>query len=243
MVQRVLSLALLVAASSCGPTAAPTQSSASSAAVATQSAVTTPTGQLRGICGTLPSGTTGTVLFFSDLTDRCPGLGNLNEDDRAATHGTNGYLVRLKGGPGLNFSAGPDTTEYVSPPPATVRVEFDVETTAGQGQVGIVCHRFENGRIFAEYHLVIGTDGSYTIEGGPPYRSLASGKAASALRAGVNHIRADCIGTTLTLYVNGQQIATAEDSQLTGLENGFFLRSLDTAGTSMTLRNLLITTP
>ena len=234
---------LLVAASACAPAAAPTQSPASPAAAATQSSVPTPTSN-PALCGAIPSGTTGTVLFFSDLTNRCAAIGNQDDGDSAGTHGTNGYLVRVRIGPRVDFSAGPDGAQYVSPPPADVRVELDAEMTSGQGQVGIICRRFESGRAFTEYHLLVGTDGSYKIEGGPPFRSLASGTAGGALRAGVNHVRGDCIGTTLTLYVNGQQIATAQDSQLsTGRLNGFLLRSLDAAGAEATLRNLLITTP
>jgi hypothetical protein len=238
----VLSL-ILVAASACAPGAAPSQSPLSPAAVATQSTAPTGTSQPPGLCGVIPSGTTGTPIYFSDLTDRCPAIGNLDDPDRAGNHGTNGYLVRLKTGPGIEFAAGPDRTEYVSPVPADVRVELDAEMTTGQGMVGITCRRTQIGRAFTEYHLIIGTNGTYDIEGGPPYRSLASGNAAGALRAGVNHIRGDCIGTTLTLYVNGQQVATAQDSQLTGRLNGIFLRSVDAAGVSITLRNLLITTP
>jgi hypothetical protein len=210
--------------------------------VATQSSAPTPTSN-PALCGAIPSGTTGTVLFFSDLTDRCAAIGNYDDADRAATHATNGYLVRVKTGPGRETGGGPDRAQYVSAPPADVRVEFDAEMTSGHGQLGIACHRLERGRTFTEYHLVVGTDGTYEIEGGPPYRSLAAGTAMGALRAGVNHIRGDCIGTTLTLYLNGEQIATAQDSQLSGRLNGFFLRSLDAAGVAVTVHNLLITTP
>ena len=210
--------------------------------MATQSSGPTPTPN-PALCGAIPSGTTGTVLFFSDLTDRCAALGNYEDADVAATHATNGYLVRLKIGPGLESTGGPVIGQYASAPPADVRVEFDAEVTSGHAQLGIACHRLERGRMFTEYHLVVGTDGTYGIEGGPPYRSLAAGTAMGALRAGVNHIRSDCIGTTLTLYVNGEQIATAQDSQLSGRLNGFFLRSLDAAGAAVTVHNLLITTP
>jgi len=239
----VLSLAVIVAASVCGPAAAPTQSPVSPAAAATHSTTPTATAQSPGICGAVPGGTTARVLFSSDLTDRCPAIGNFDDADRAATHGPNGYLVRLKGGPGLELSAGPDRAQYVSTVPADVRVEFDADMAVGQGHVGISCRRLESGRTFTEYHLLIGTDGSYNIEGGPPYRPLASGMETGVMRAGPNHIRGDCIGTTLTLYANGQRIATAEDSQLSGRLNGIFLRSLDTGGASITFRNLLITAP
>jgi len=68
--------------------------------VATQSSAPTPTSK-PALCGAIPSGTTGTVLFFSDLTDRCAAIGNYDDAEVAGTHATNGYLVRVKTGPGL----------------------------------------------------------------------------------------------------------------------------------------------
>jgi hypothetical protein len=228
--------------SACAPAGAPSASSPSPVAAATQSAATA-TAQRPGLCGVIPSATTGKPIFFSDLTDRCPAIGNFDDPDRAATHAPGGYLVRLKGGPGLEVSAGPDRGQYVAPVPADVRVEFDVEMTAGQSVVGVACRRVESARTFTEYHLLVGTDGTYLIESGPPYRSLASGNAPTGLHAGSNHVRADCIGQALTLYVNGQTIVATQDAELTGRLNGFFLRSVDPTGASITLRNLLITAP
>ncbi len=237
---------LLAATAACAPavlSTPPPGSPAAQSSAATPSSAPTVATNPAGICGTVPSGTTGTVLFFSDLTTRCPAIGNVDDADRAATQGENGYRVRLKSGPGIVFGGGPDRTEYFSPPPSTVRVELDAQITSGKGLVGIACHRFERGRTFSEYHLAVGTDGSSTIEAGPPDRTLASGSAAVTLRAGFNHIRADCIGPTLTLFVNGQQVAMAQDDQVTGTLNGIFLRSLDAAGTEVLFANLLITKP
>jgi hypothetical protein len=196
-----------------------------------------------GICGTVPSGTTGTVLFLSDLTAKCAAIGNEDTGDRTLTHAENGYRVRLKVGPGVEFSGGPDRSQFVLPPTSAVRVEMDAQVTSGKAVLGIACHHSDRGNISKEYRLGVGTDGSSTIEAGLPFQTIASGSAPVTLHAGFNHFRADCVAPTLTLFVNGQQVVTGQDDQLAGTLAGVFVRSLDAAGTEVVFTNLLITTP
>lgn len=235
---------LLVTTAACAPAAstAPPGSPAAQSGAPTQSSAPTVATNPGGICGTVPSGTTGTVLFFSDLTAKCAAIGT-RDDASAATHGEKGYLVRVKSGPAVEFGGGPDRTQYFSPPPSTVRLEVDAQIMSGKGHVGIVCHRYEGGRAFREYRLFVGTDGSSGIDVVPPSQTIATGGASVTLKPGVNHIRADCIGPMLTLSLNGQQVATAQDDQVTGALNGIFLRSLDAAGFEVLFANLLITNP
>lgn len=242
---RVIAALLLVTTAACAPAAstAPPGSPAAQSGAATQSSAPTVATNPGGICGTVPSGTTGTVLFFSDLTAKCAAIGTVDDASNAATHGDKGYLVRVKSGPAVEFGGGPDRTQYFSPAPSTVRVEVDAQIMSGKGHVGIVCHRNEGGRAFREYRLFVGTDGSSGIEVVPPSQTIATGGASVTLKPGVNHIRADCIGPMLTLSLNGQQVATAQDDQVTGALNGIFLRSLDAAGFEVLFANLLITNP
>ncbi len=239
-------LALVLVTAACAPAVSSTPSPATAASqsiAATPTSGTTAAPNPSGICGTVPSGTAGTVLFFSDLTAKCAAIGNEDNADRSLTHAENGYRVHLKTGPGIEFGGGPDRSQFVSPPPSAVRVEMDAQVISGKALLGLTCHHSETGRAFKEDHLAIGTDGSFTIEGGPPYRTIASGTATVTLRAGLTHFRADCIGPTLTLFVNGQQVATGQDDQITGTLAGIFVRSLDAAGTEVLFTNLLITTP
>jgi hypothetical protein len=61
--------------------------------------------------------------------------------------------------------------------------------------------------------------------------------------AATNHIRADCIGSNLTLYVNGNQIATATDSTFTGGDIGLIAKSFSIAGTDIMFDNLFVYKP
>ena len=58
-----------------------------------------------------------------------------------------------------------------------------------------------------------------------------------------NHIRADCIGNTLTLFVNSQQVSTAQDSSFTGGDVGLFAGTYDTPGTDIYFDNFMVTAP
>ena len=59
----------------------------------------------------------------------------------------------------------------------------------------------------------------------------------------LNHIRADCIGNELTLYVNGQQVATATDSEFTGGDIGVIAGTFSTPGTDIHFDNFVVTRP
>ncbi len=239
-------LALVLVTAACAPAVSSTPSPATAASqsiAATPTSGTTAAPNPSGICGTVPSGTAGTVLFFSDLTAKCAAIGNEDNADRTLTHAESGYRVRLKVGPGVEFSGGPDRSQFVLPPSSAVRVEMDAQVTSGKAVLGIACHHSDRGNTSKEYRLGVGTDGSSTIEAGLPFQTIASGSASVTLHAGFNHFRADCVAPTLTLFVNGQQVVTGQDDQLTGTLAGIFVRSLDAAGAEVVFTNLLITKP
>jgi hypothetical protein len=58
-----------------------------------------------------------------------------------------------------------------------------------------------------------------------------------------NHIRADCVGSNLTLYANGSEIASASDSSFTGGDVGLIARTYDTAGTDILFTNFVVSKP
>jgi len=58
-----------------------------------------------------------------------------------------------------------------------------------------------------------------------------------------NHIRADCIGSKLTLYVNGTQAATATDNEYTGGDIGLLAGTFSTPGTDIHFDNFIVTKP
>jgi serine/threonine protein kinase len=81
---------------------------------------------------------------------------------------------------------------------------------------GVVCREQGDGD---GYYLNISGDGYYSIYKivGGKVEALVDWEASSAIRRrnATNHIRAVCDGSTLTLFVNGQRLASAEDSTFT----------------------------
>ena len=58
-----------------------------------------------------------------------------------------------------------------------------------------------------------------------------------------NHIQAECIGSNLTLTVNGEQVLTAQDSSLTGGDVGLIAGTFDEAGVDISFDNFVVTKP
>ncbi len=104
---------------------------------------------------------------------------------------------------------------------ADVSVEVDARLVSGapDGHFGVLC-RYVDADNF--YYFAVGADGYYAIfrRAGGTVRILTgegSGMLPSpAIRAGErNHIRAVCRGNSLSLYVNGEMVATVSDSTFT----------------------------
>ena len=101
-----------------------------------------------------------------------------------------------------------------------VRIEVDGSRDFGprDGYYGAIC-RFEDGGHY--YLFFVGSDGRYGIAKhvGPEMTFLVEEQDENAVIKtgnGINHIQADCVGTTLTLTVNGVKLAEAVDTDYTG---------------------------
>jgi hypothetical protein len=61
--------------------------------------------------------------------------------------------------------------------------------------------------------------------------------------ATLNRVRADCVGDSLTLYVNGQKVATATDTSLTTGDVGLIAGTYNEPGTDILFDNFVVTKP
>lgn len=101
-------------------------------------------------------------------------------------------------------------------------VSIEVEATRAGGtdkemSAAVLCRVSANPVQFYVFEVTF--DGYYTIAKYVDGRPVSLGigyEASRAINAGsaTNHIRADCIGDTLSLYVNGTQLAILHDDQL-----------------------------
>jgi hypothetical protein len=172
---------------------------------------------------------TGEVLFQDDFSD--PNSGWLQGEDDIG-------LVKYSDG-GLFFHINGETSAKISIP----RLHFtdtSIETTAKKiagtddNEFGIVC-RYKDQDNF--YFFTISSDGYYGIG---KYKNntlyligMDKMKTSDFIRQGEqeNYLRLDCVGSTLTFYVNGQKIGQVIDNDFSfgdvGLLAGTF-RSTNT---------------
>jgi hypothetical protein len=104
-----------------------------------------------------------------------------------------------------------------------VQLEVDGQRTSGarDGYYGLICRHQDEEESY--YALVVSEDGTYGIgksEQGE-FEFLETGTAPENVIRGedeTNRVRADCIGETLSLYVNNQKLVEVQDDDF---ESGF----------------------
>ncbi len=184
------------------------------------------------------------TLFFDDFSQSPTSWSQIQNASGSASQSNGGF----------HFEITPKDTLMISNPgksfPGDVSVEVDVRSSAGSviSYMGVVCH-YQDANNY--YMFLITTDGSAgiimdyqglvtMISPGLKFLPMDGIKKWNA----TNHIRATCIGETLTLYANGTQVSLAYDSTLTGGDVGLVARSGKyQGGTNLTFRNFLVTQP
>jgi len=70
-------------------------------------------------------------------------------------------------------------------------------------------------------------------------------RADSNIKTGlaVNHLRADCMGNTLTFYVNGFQLAQVQDSTLASGDIGLLAGTFAQPGVDVVFDNFVVLQP
>ena len=182
----------------------------------------------------------GRIIFQDDFSDSSSGW------NRAATlSGVSDYddgVYRI-----IVNEAFTDIWSMPSLDQNDVRVEVVAIKVGGErnNRFGIVCRA--NGDDF--YTFMISSDGYYgigkvqglehTLIGMPAMQPSEAIHPGTAL----NQIRADCIGETLTLYVNGQMVAQVQDAALSSGEIGLIAGTYDTPGTDILFDNFVVREP
>ncbi len=182
------------------------------------------------------------VLFQDDFSNPSSGW-DRHHDDTVSLDYENGLyhiVVNLPNydawsNPGLNFT--------------DVRIEVDAGKVAGpdDNDFGVICRYNPAGPDF--YAFLISSDGYYGIlkhQSGK--QTLLHGPKmdiSPAIATGVaeNHITAICAGPTLTLIVNGVQLATVQDNDFASGDIGLIAGTFEEPGTSILFDNLSVLQP
>jgi hypothetical protein len=149
------------------------------------------------------------------------GSTEVSEDGYAARFRTGVLEVILDGEP--NLSIGPTFgSDLVGALPPDQAVEAQIAGTSGEEAAlfGVSC-RFALSPRSVGYSFLVGADGYFTIgrfDGKGNAKALVNVKATKRTEAvdpnGTNDVRGECVGkrtVKLTLYVNGQKVATTVD--------------------------------
>jgi hypothetical protein len=181
------------------------------------------------------------VLFQDDFADPTSGWDQVNEEDGITDYVDGAYRIFVNtistdvwANPKLNFE--------------DVRVEVDASKVGGDNDndFGLIC-RYVDEKNY--YFFIISSDGYYGIgkvsggqqqllgmESMPPSEAIRQGKAS-------NHLRADCIGSKLSLYVNDEFLAQADDGQFASGDVGLLAGTLGSPGTDIRFDNFVVSKP
>ncbi|HEV8635624.1 MAG TPA: hypothetical protein VG370_15470, partial [Chloroflexota bacterium] len=180
----------------------------------------------------------GAVLVQQDFSGGGGGLGEASNAfvEAGVVEGAYRFLFRQGGrtrDTGVSGQFGPDVT-----------IELDVTKARGPDDATAIvyCRTRDSAN---SYELWFQPDGAYGIgkRRNGELERLTRGAAPAAIRSGgaTNRVRADCVGDTLTLTVNGQRLAEVKDAdyKLGGVRFG--ARSPEGgAGTTILVDNLIV---
>jgi hypothetical protein len=182
----------------------------------------------------------GETLFFDDFTNPSTGW-----DRFTSAEGTMDY-----DGSGYRFLVNALQANFWSTPGKSfkdVRMEVDVAKLSGpdENRIGLLCRFVENNY----YFFMVSSDGYYTIGKYIGGNAIQLGQSEmqfdESIHTGlaVNHLRADCNGSTLIFFVNGTPVAKAEDSDLSEGDVGLLAGTFAQPGVDVIFDNFVVLQP
>lgn len=187
-----------------------------------------------------PDVPSGSILFEDDFSRPVTGWNRLQVD---------GGTMDYDGG-GYRFLVNALNTNFWSTPSrdfSDVRLEVDSGKLAGpdENRIGLLC-RFNQ----ADYYFfLISSDGFYGIgifkDGKATLLGQSEMQGSENIRQGmaINHLRADCTGDKLTLYINGFETASVQDSTLKSGDVGLLVGTFDQPGVDVIFDNFVAMKP
>ncbi len=182
------------------------------------------------------------LLFFDDFSDPNSGWDRVDEADFYTDYYNGAYRIKVYLEKYDNW-ANPGDNIFTD-------VSIEVDTTKNGGpddnDFGVIC-RYQDPNKF--YYAMISSDGYYGITKVVGDSSELLGheelQPSDAIKQGesLNHIRFDCVGSQLSLYVNGQLIDQQEDSEYSYGNVGLIAGTYDIPGTDILFDNFSVRQP
>lgn len=196
---------------------------------------------LGSLIGPSSNTSSGKVLFQDDFSDVKSGWSVLKDNEK---------IINYDGG-GFRFVIGQANYNYWSTP----RLKFDdvqvsVEAVKNAGpddnDFGVIC-RYQDENNF--YSLLISSDGYFGIS------KMKSGvhqvigtdgmRFSPVIQKGNtrNLLRADCNGSSLALWVNGERLTEVQDSDFKSGDVGLVAATFNQPGVDLTFDNFIVVKP
>jgi hypothetical protein len=183
----------------------------------------------------------GQALYHDDFSDPSSGW-----SQTVSANGSLGYIdgvYRM-----VVQSAGYDLWAVSGQTYGDVQIEVDATRLAGplSNRFGLICHYQDMDNF---YFFIISSDGYYAIGKNKNGTVSLLGQKMMAYSAaivpgnGLNHLRFDCIGNTLTGIVNDQSIASTSDADFSGGDAGLIAGAFDEGGVDVTFDNFMVIKP
>ncbi len=187
------------------------------------------------------AGSPGKVLFQDDFTDLSSGWNRVKATKGESDYADGAYRIVVNE-PNVDIWSKPGGDFR------DVRMEVDAYKVGGDrdNRFGLICRAVDVNHF---YTFIISSDGYYGIGiiSGDEYRLLGAQalQPTDAIRKGsaLNRIRADCVGDTLTMYVNEQELASVQDYTLTSGDVGLIAGTYDKPGTDILFDNFIVYQP
>lgn len=182
------------------------------------------------------------VLFEDDFSDTSSGWDRVETDTGTTDYSDGSYRILVSQ---TQFDAWANPAQSFD---GDVIVEVDATKNGGpdDNDFGVICH-YQNVDNFYYFHIT--SDGYALIgkvTGGQQARISGDDyEATGAVRQGAasNHIRGECVGDSLTLIVNGEEVLSATDTDHTGGDVGLMAGTFDTAGADILFDNFVVSEP
>jgi len=186
-----------------------------------------------------PLAPSGSVLFQDEFANNASGWDRLANDGGIMDYDSGGFRILVRQ-PKLNYWSIPEKNF------GDVRVEADVTRLNGpeENRAGLIC-RYQRGDY---YFFIISNDGFYAIGKYIGGQTLLLGqiemqKSEFIQPGSVNHLRADCVGNTLTFYVNFNEVASVQDSDFPTGGVGVLAGAFNEPGVDVLFQNFVVIQP
>jgi hypothetical protein len=191
--------------------------------------------------GAATTGGDTSILFQDNFSDTGSGWDKVSSNAAVTDYQDGVYRIYINdtnsdhwANPGLSFT--------------DVRIEVEATKVAGpdDNDLGLIC-RYQDTQNF--YFALISSDGFAGIgkikDGEQLLLSGDNLEPADAISQGnsKNTLRFDCLGNSMTLLVNGTQVAVVSDSDFAKGDVGLMAGTYDTPGTDVHFDNFIVRAP